>query len=94
MEGMIANCLKWFLERNGLLHSAQCGFLSNPLTKECLLRFRHDLHEATSNKRFSFALFLNQEKAYDMVRRGVALIKMSNMGIRASDFTQNSLLNL
>ena len=84
MERMIANRIKWFLERNELLHPAQCGFRSNRSTKDCLMKLHDDLYKSISNKRFSVAVFLDVEKAYDMVWRQGLLYKMSKIGIKGN----------
>ena len=63
---MIANQLMWFLESNDLLHPAQCGFRNKRSTKDCLMQLHGDIHKSISNRRFTLAVFLDIEKAYDI----------------------------
>ena len=84
MERMIANRLRWFLESNDLLHPAQCGFRNKRSTKDCLMKLHDDIYKSISNRRFTVAVFLDIEKAYDMVWRTGLLYKMSKLGIKGN----------
>ena len=84
MERMITKRLKWFLENTELLHPAQCGFRSKRSTKDCLMRLHDDIYKSISNRRFSVAIFLDLEKAYDMVWRNGLLHKLRKLGIRGN----------
>ena len=84
MERMIANRLKWYLDKIKLLSDAQCGFRTDRSTKDCLMKLHDDLYKSIANKRFSVAIFLDIEKAYDLVWRKGLLYKLSELGIKGN----------
>ena len=81
MERMINNRLRWWLENNNILQPCQSGFRTNRSTKDCIMLLHDHIYKALANKRSTLAVFLDIEKAYDMVWRDGLLHKMRSIGI-------------
>jgi ribonuclease HI/exonuclease III len=81
MERMINNRLNWFLEVNNLINNAQSGFRKGRKTTDHLTRLESSVNMGLANKESTVAIFLDLEKAYDMVWRQGVIIKMQTMGI-------------
>ena len=81
MERMVANRLRWLLESNGVLHLSQSGFRNRRSTKDSIILLHDDIYKSLPNKRTTIALFLDIEKAFDMVWRAGLLHKLTKMGI-------------
>ena len=86
MERMINNRLRWWLENNNILQPCQSGFRANRSTKDCIMLLHDDIYKALANKRSTLAVFLDIEKAYDMVWRDGLLHKMRSIGICGNMF--------
>ena len=86
MERMIVFRLNWFLEKNGLLNIHQSGFRSKRKTLDQLLRLSDDILKGIGNKKYTLAVFLDIEKAYDMIWKKGVLYKLSKLGIDGNMF--------
>ena len=86
MEKIVATRLKWFLEKNNLLNNLQSGFRSRRRTTDHLLRLHDAIYKALANKRSVLTVFLDIEKAYDMVCRDALLLKLLRLGISGEMF--------
>ena len=94
MERMIVNRLTWFLEKNNLLNIFQSGFRKNKNTLDQLLRLSDCLVKNLANKRYVLGVFIDFEKAYDMIWRKGVLFKIHNLGIGGNMFNWvNSFLS-
>ncbi|MEW8548241.1 MAG: reverse transcriptase domain-containing protein [Candidatus Thiodiazotropha sp.] len=72
METMVANRLTSFLENKGLLSDNQSGFRRNRSTIDQILRLESAIRIARLRKRKLMAVFLDLEKAFDLMwRKGV-----------------------
>ena len=80
-ERLITNRLVWYLEANNLLSRAQAGFRQGRSTIDQLIKLTDTIIKSLGNKEFCEAVFLDMEKAYDMVWQTGLLIKLRNMGI-------------
>ena len=76
MERMVNSRLLWYLETHNLLSNRQSGFRKGRSTKDHILNL-----ESSINKESTLAVFLDIEKAYDMLWRKGIIIKLYNMGI-------------
>ena len=81
MERMIVRRLNWFMEKHGLINIHQAGFRKQRSTMDHLLRLSDDIVKAIGNKAFVLGVFLDFEKAYDMIWRKGMLFKLSKLGI-------------
>lgn len=94
MERMIANRLNWFLEKNKILNVNQSGFRKKRSTLDQLIRLSDDILKALANKQYVLGVFLDIEKAYDMIWKKGLLFKVHQMGIGGSMFNWiNSFLH-
>ena len=84
MEKMINTRLLWFLDKNNLLSSVQSGFRKRRSTIDHILTLENDIRGSILNKESLLAVFLDIEKAYDMVWKKGLLIKMRDMGINGN----------
>ena len=77
---------KWCLEKNNLFNNLQSGFRSRRRTTDHLIRLHDAIYKALANKRFVLTVFLDIEKAYDMVCRDALLLKLLQLGISGEIF--------
>lgn len=82
MERMVNKRLVWFLESRNLLDSIQSGFRKNRRTTDHLVALESAINKGFSNSESTVAVFLDISKAYDMVWRRGAVIKLQVIGIR------------
>ena len=94
MEKMICNRLYYKLENEKLFNDFQSGFRKNKRTLDHLLRISEDIRKALATKQYTLGVFLDIEKAYDMVWKKGVLFKLSKMGITGNTFNWiNSFLH-
>lgn len=90
MERMVTSRLTWFLEKNKLLNNSQSGFRKNRSTLDHLVRLQDTITKYNNNKGFTLAVFLDFEKAYDMLWRKGLYIKMNKIGLHGNIFNFSS----
>jgi len=83
---MIVCRLNWFLEYHNVLHIAQSGFRQRRKTTDHLLRLHDASHKSMANKHNVLSVFIDIEKAYDMVNKVVLLSKLLSYGISGRMF--------
>ena len=94
MERMIVMRLNWYLEKSNLLNVFQSGFRKNRNTVDQLLRLSDDIVKGLGNKSYVLGVFLDFEKAYDMVWRKGVLYKLHEIGLDGNIFNWiNSFLS-
>ena len=81
MERIVNSRLMWYLETNNLLTQHQSGFRKGRSTKDHIINLESSINKALANKESTLAVFLDIEKAYDMLWRGGIIIKLQVMGI-------------
>ena len=84
---IVAKRLRWYLQKNNLINILQSGFRSRRRTTDHLLRLHDAIYEAIANKRSVLSVFLEIEKAYDMVCREALLLKLLQLGITGEIFS-------
>ena len=77
-EKLVTNRLSWYLERNDLINPYQNGFRKNKNTQEQLFRLQNSIRNALNNKSAVITIFLDIEKAYDMIWKDGLLFKLLN----------------
>ena len=98
-ETMINNRLKYHLESNNLLSNNQSGFRNNRSTLDQLIRLESNIKLAFNNKykskRYLIAIFLDLEKAFDLVWTNGLMAKLNHYGINGNMFNwiKNFLTN-
>lgn len=82
MERMVTDRLVYRLEQSGYFSSAQNGFRLGRSTMDSVLLLDRDVRKAFFNKEVVVAIFLDIEKAYDMLWKEGLVIKLYDAGIR------------
>ena len=82
MERMVANRLCWFLETNRLFNRNQSGFRRNRACIDQIMRIQDDIHKSIHNKGSTVGLFIDLEKAFDLIWREGLIHKMKRLGIQ------------
>jgi len=85
MEKMIVSRLKWFLEYYKLLDMSQSCFKKRRTTDH-ILRLHDTVQKFLANRHHVRAIFIDLEKAYDVVSHQVLLFKLVQMGINGRMF--------
>ena len=80
-ERMIVYRLQWFLEKKGLLNINQSGFRKKRRCLDQLLRLSDDILKGFGQRYCTLAVFLDFEKAYDMIWRNGVLYKLHLLGV-------------
>ena len=86
MERIITTRLRFWLEENDKLNVFQSGFRKDRSTMDHILRLADDIHRGNFSKQSTIAVFLDLEKAYDLVWHGGLLYKMKSIGIKGNIF--------
>ena len=81
MERMITSRLDWFLEINGFINDNQSGFRKSRRTIDHLAYLESSIQMGFANRESTLTVFLDLEKAYDMVWRKGVLIKLQQFGL-------------
>jgi ribonuclease HI len=84
MERLVTNRLNWFLEKNCLLNNNQSGFRHGRSTQDNIIRLQDQINKFLRNEGYTVGLFLDFEKAYDMLWRPGLLVKLKRLGITGS----------
>ena len=84
MEKMVNNRLRWYLEKNNLFNPNQSGFRKNRNTMEQIIRLDNDIQKAFLKKHFTVGVFIDFQKAFDMIWKYGLLHKMVLLGIRGN----------
>lgn len=80
LEKIIQLRMMFFLESNKLLNKNQAGFRQHRSTLDQLVQLADKIHKGNKNRMFTVGVFLDLEKAYDMVHKPSLLFKLSNLG--------------
>ena len=86
MERMIVARLNWYMEKHNLFNIFQSGFRKSRNTVDQLLRLSDDIIKSLANKSCVLGVFLDFEKAYDMVWRKGVLYKLNQLGLDGNIF--------
>lgn len=81
MERPVADRLMWYLEKHNLLNNSQSGFRRGRSTVDHIIRLQDEINKHINNKSHVLAVFVDFEKAFDMVWRTGLLIKLKGFGI-------------
>ncbi len=81
MERMVTDWLTYKLEKRGRFTPIQSGFRVGRSTMDSVLALDLDIRKAKSNKEAVVAVFLDTEKAYDILWKEGLVIKLFNAGI-------------
>ncbi len=79
---MVTNRLNHVLESKGLISQYQSGFRKERNSMDAVLFLEDDIRKAQINKEVVVGVFLDIEKAYDMLWKEGILIKLDRLGIK------------
>ena len=80
MERLVKNRMIWYIEKNDIITPIQSGFMTKRSTTDQIIRLETDIHKGMSNKEYIVIVFLDLEKAYDVVWRQGIVRKMYESG--------------
>ena len=83
---MVATRLRWYLEKNNILNKHQSGFRERRRPTDYLLHLHDTVYKALANQRSVLAVFLDIEKAFDMVHTNTLLLKLLKCGVQSFMF--------
>lgn len=86
MEKLVNGRLMHFVEEKGLLTRFQSGFRKGRNTIDSIICLEHEIRKAQVNKETVVAVFLDVEKAYDMLWVEGLLIKLHLLGVGGNIF--------
>ena len=93
-EKIVSKRLYSHLEKYHIVSNNQSGFRKNRRTLEHLIHISKDIRKSLATRGYTVGIFLDIEKAYDMVWRKCVLYKINRMGIGGNMFNWiNSFLN-
>ena len=85
-EKMVVRQLSWFLEYHKIPSISQSGFRQRRKTTDHILRIHAAIQKSMGNKHNVLSVFIDLEKAYDMVNKDVRLSKLLRYGISGPMF--------
>ena len=86
LEKIITNRLHYFLETNNKFNKYQTGFRKGLSTTDQLIKLQNEITATMRKKGLTVAVFLDFEKAYDMIWKPGLLYKCNNLGINGKIF--------
>ena len=94
LESIISNRLNFYLETNNIFNTNQTGFRKGCSTTDQLLLLQNQILKSMRKKGLTIAIFLDFEKAYDMLWKNGLLHKIKKYGINGKMFSFiNSFIN-
>ena len=78
---IVHNRLSKFLIANNLLYKHQYDFQSKKLTVSPLINILNFISEAFNNNEIAVAVFLDYQKAFDLVDYDILILKLKKLGI-------------
>ena len=87
METILTNRLSHYLETNDLLTIHQSGFRKNRSTIDQIIKLQNDIKKAKHQHKHLLAVFLDFEKAFDLMWTDGLLFKLKQFNITGKMFT-------
>ncbi|MCG8034496.1 MAG: reverse transcriptase-like protein [Candidatus Thiodiazotropha taylori] len=87
METMVASRLTTHIEKNNFLANEQSGFRKHRSTIDQITRLESAIRKAKLRKHSLVAVFLDLEKAFDLLWTNGVLLKLTNFGIQGKMLT-------
>jgi len=95
MERMSTDRLQWFVERKNLLTTNQTGFRKGRNTMDQIIRLQDKIQKHINNKEHVLGIFIDFEKAYDMLHIPTLMRKLNDFGVigKMHNYIKNFLTN-
>ena len=94
MERLVTDRLVYDLEKNQLITNVQTGFRKGRSTADQIIRLQDEIHRNIHNGRFTLGVFIDFQRAFDMLWKEGLLIKLKKMGISGNIYGWiNSILS-
>ena len=87
MERLVTDRLVWILEKNDILNNNQFGFRKNRSTLDSVLKLQDYIHKALHVGKLVLAVFIDLEKAYDIVYHKILITKFRELGFTGNILT-------
>ena len=87
MERLVTDRLTYHLEKNKLLTNVQTGFRKRRSTIDQIIRLQDEINRSISTGRVTLAIFIDFERAFDMLWKDGLLIKLERMGISGNMYS-------
>ena len=93
-ERMVSKRLSYVFEKHSMLSKYQCGFRKNHSPVDQLVRLETDIRKGFKHRQHTAAVFLDIQKAYDMVHRPAVVHKLQKLGLKGhlAYYLQNFLI--
>ena len=86
LESHIYNELLSYLDYNDILCHQQCGFRKGISTNIAIGKLINKIYSGIEESKYGIGMFLDLQKAFDMVDREILLAKLNHYGIRDEPF--------
>src|SRR5206468_2662048 len=86
MERMVTDRLIWYLESNVLLANTQSGFRKDRSTIDQILKLQDLIQKNNKSKGYTLGVFIDFEKAYDLLWRKGLMSKLKKLGVSGKMF--------
>ena len=81
-EKHIYNELLIYIEQNNVINDQQCGFRKGVSTNIAIAKFIKEVICGLNENKYGIGIFLDLQKAFDMVNHDILLCKLNHYGIR------------
>ena len=82
MEKLVHQRLDLFLESNKVLYDEQFGFRNKHSATHALIEITEKIRETLDKKQFACGIFIDLQKAFDVVNHNILLNKLNYYGVR------------
>jgi len=82
MERLVTDRLSYHMEKEQLLTNVQCGFRKGRSTIDQIIKLQDEINRNINNGRATLGVFIDFERAFDMLWRDGLLIKLQNLNIK------------
>ena len=81
---MIAKRLRYWMEERHLFNKFQCGFRKQRSCIDQIMRLADDVHKSINNKRYTLAVMIDLQRAFDLVWHENLLYKIKKLGLEGN----------